>query len=101
MTVSSPAFALPAQLTPGAYMRQCRRRSGKSLRDCAAAIALQQHDRDFARRDLAALERDCPGDYGRLARLLRDRAVFPFDMGTFVQLAAATAAPELDPWAEI
>jgi hypothetical protein len=99
--LNAPAFALGAKLSPGAYMRQCRRRAGKTIVQCGNELAVQVHDRSRARRDLARLEHDKPGDYGRLATMLRDRKVFAFDFGTFARLAQATADPSLDEWADI
>lgn len=96
------AFPLPnITATPGSYMRDCRRRAGVTIAQCAEAISLQHHDRHRAAHDLRALERDSPGDYGNLVRHLQARAPFPFDAGHFSRLAAATCAPELDEFAEI
>jgi len=89
-------FAFNAALTPGAYMRNCRRRAGLSIRACADAIAISPADRAVARQDLLRLEGNEPGDYGRLVRSLRDRAVFPFDFIQFSSLAAETCDPSLD-----
>ena len=88
------------RLTPGAYIRQCRERSGKSIEQCAASIAAAEHDRRHARNDLTLLEDDQPGDYYRLVMALRDRAVVRFDMSTFFSLAAATADSSFDEWGE-
>ena len=87
--------------TPGAYIRECRARSGRSLAKCASMVAVHAHDRARAESDLAALEADVPGDYLRLVRLLRDRGAFAFSLDTFLLLAAGTADATLDPWAEI
>ena len=100
-TAAHVPFPPPASLTPGAYMRQCREHAGKSVEQCAGELALQAHDRRFAQEDIARLEADRAGDFYRLARMLKDRAVFAFDMGTFLTLAAATCAPELGEWDEI
>lgn len=94
--MSSMPLAYDAALTPGSYMRSCRQRAGVTVRACAEAIALQPHNRLVAIRDLRLLERNAPGDYGRLVRSLRDRAVFPFDFGIFSALAAETCDPTLD-----
>lgn len=92
---------VPSALTPGGYMRGCRRQSGKSIKDCVAELAIQVDGSEKARADLIALERNRPGDYGRLVRLLRDFAVFPFSYATFISLAAETASPELGEWDEL
>jgi hypothetical protein len=89
-------FAFNAALTPGAYMRACRKRAGLTARACAAKLALKPTDRQTAMSDLLSLERNAPGDYGRLVRSLRDRAVFPFDFGLFSTLAAETCDPSFD-----
>lgn len=85
--------------TPGAYMRQCRKRAGKSIKDCADEIALAHHDRLYASHDIQQLEANKPGDYSRLVQQLKERAVFPFDIGTFASLARATADESVDEWA--
>ena len=95
-----PAYAL-SPITPGAYMKALRERSGKSIEACARAIALAEHDVCHARNDLQLMEDDQPGDFYRLAKALKDRNVFAFDMSTFLSLARATAAVERDPWADI
>lgn len=87
---------IPARLTPGGYMRDCRKRSGKKISDCAKELAIRENDRNYARRDLIALERNQPGDYSHLVRLLRDRAVYPFNYAIFAGLAAETSCPSLD-----
>jgi hypothetical protein len=94
--MSSMPLAYEAALTPGSYIRTCRKRAGVTARACAEAIALQPSNRLVAIQDLRRLERDEPGDYGRLVRSLRDRAVFPFDFGIFSALAAETCDPSLD-----
>jgi hypothetical protein len=96
-----PARPLDPNLTPGGYMRACRKRAGKSTRASAAAIALSTEDRAHSRRDLVLLERNTPGEYSRLIGALQARAVFPFEPSIFYALAAATAAAELDPWAAL
>ena len=83
-------------LTPGSYLRECRKRAGKTLDQCAAAIAVRTNDRALAKHDLQRLERDRPGDYGRLVHCLKRHGAFPFDMGTFIALAAETADPASD-----
>jgi hypothetical protein len=99
--IDTPAAAMSAAMTPGAYMRGCRRQAGMTIQECADAIALHAHDRTRARADIIAMERNRPGDYGQLVRQLRDRRVFAFDFGTFAALAEATSDPSLDPWAVI
>ena len=94
--MSHPPLALNATLTPGGYMHTCRKRAGVSVTACAEAIALRPADRAAAVQDLRRLESDKPGDYGRLIRSLRDRAVFPFDFGLFSTLAAETCDASLD-----
>lgn len=83
--------ATNAPVTPGGYMRECRKRAGLTIKQVSEAIAIREDDRLQARWDLTKLERNRPGDYGRLVKTLRDRAVFPFDFGIFVTLAAETA----------
>lgn len=82
-------------LTPGGYMRACRKKAGLSITRCATMLAIKPNDRAQARFDLIALERNCPGDYGRLIHALRRFRVFAFDAGTFAALAAETASPDL------
>lgn len=96
-TIAPPA----GKQAPGAYIRECRERAGLSRAQCAARIAVACHDVHRAGADLAALEAERPGDYLRLVQLLRDRKVFAFSFDHFASLAAATADPALDPWAEI
>jgi hypothetical protein len=81
-------------LTPGGYMRSCRQKAGISITKCATMLAIKPNDRAQARHDLIALERNRPGDYGRLIRALRQYRVFAFDAGIFASLAAATASPD-------
>ena len=100
-TIDEPAAALPAETTPGGYMRACRLQAGKTIQECVDAIAVHQGDRVRARHDIMALERDEPGDYGRLVQHLQRRRAFPFSMATFAALAAATADAAFDEWADI
>lgn len=86
----------PITQTPGEYLRRCRLAAGKTYAECAQRIARLHADRARAVDHLAALERNEPGDYGRLVRQLKERAVFPFDFVTFASLAAATCDPSLD-----
>ncbi|WP_161981585.1 LexA family protein [Aurantiacibacter suaedae] len=89
-------YSIAPEQTPGEYLRKCRVAAGKSIAECAAQIAAIHADRVHAAEDLAALESNQPGDYGRLTRQLKERAVFPFDFATFASLAAATCDPSLD-----
>lgn len=98
---AQPIFSSDPDLTPGRYMRECREASGKTIEDCAAAIALADNDRGHARNDLTLLEDDQPGDYFRLVAMLDRRKVFPFDILSFAALAAGTADASLDEFAEI
>jgi len=85
-----------AATTPGEYMRGCREAAGLSVARAAQAIASGYDRRGRARDEMEAMEANRPSDYGRLVQVLRDRKVFPFDFGTFVELCAATASPDLD-----
>lgn len=85
-----PIGRLGHPVSPGSYMRSCRERSGKSIEECARAIAPLESDARHARNDLTLLEDDRPGNYYRLARSLRHHKVFAFDMSTFLSLAAQT-----------
>lgn len=89
-------IAFNAALTPGSYMRACRRRAGLTVAACAKQIAVNPADQQTARSDLHRLERDVPGDYGRLVTSLRDRGVFAFDFVMFSSLAAETCDASLD-----
>ena len=77
-------------ITPGGYMRDCRRRAKLSLDQVANKIALQLHDRAFVRDRLAELEANKPGDYLPLVESLRRTNAFPFSFATFSSLAAQT-----------
>ena len=83
-------------ITPGSYMRDCRRRAKLSIDQVATKIALQLHDRAFARDRLAALEANKPGDYLALVESLRRTAAFPFSFATFTSLAAQTVRLDVE-----
>lgn len=100
MSTTAP-FTSDPTLTPGRYIRECRERAGKTVEECAEAIALAHHDRCHARNDITLLEDDRPGDYYRLVAMLDRAKVFPFDAMTFAVLAAATSDASLDEFAEI
>ena len=82
-------------LTPGRYMQRCRKRAGVSVKDCAKLISLPE-EVNFTRRAIHQMEVDWPGNYGHLVRCLRSHAAFPFDMGTFTALCAATFTTALN-----
>jgi hypothetical protein len=90
-----PFVALSPGLTPGAYMRQCRRAAGLTVAQCANAVTLRGSARIRAQDAIRALEANRPGDYGRIVSALRDRRVFAFDFGLFATLAAETADPDM------
>lgn len=101
VALTAPAFSLAPKMTPGVYMKACRKQAGLSKPECARQLAIAAHDRAKAEADLSDLEADRPGDYGRLVQHLKSRAVFRFDLATFSFLAAGTSAAELDEWADI
>ena len=89
------AFLPDPTLTPGRYMRECREAAGKSRVECARAVAQGSSVIARAQREIALMEKDTPGDYGQLVRWLAASKPFAFDLGTFLQLAAATCDADL------
>ena len=91
------AFLPDPTLTPGRYMRKCREAAKVSCSDCARKIAPFGGSSVIARaeREIALMEKDTPGDYGQLVRWLAASKPFAFDLGTFLQLAAATCDADL------
>jgi len=83
-------------MTPGTYIKNCRERAGLSRLECASRLTQSVQGRRDAAIRLAELEGDLPGDYLAFVSGLRDRAVFPFNMGAFMDLAARTCCHEIE-----
>ena len=92
-------LATDPELTPGGYMKACRKRAGLSRIEVSQRIAVDWKSRLEAQMRLADLEANRPGDYSRLIRALRQFAPFPFDFPIFASLAAETCSPELESFA--
>jgi DNA-binding XRE family transcriptional regulator len=84
--------------TPGQYMRNCRRSARLTRAQVAEKVGAHPGAYPFIECELAALEHDQPGNYLPLARTLKAHNAFPFNLATFVGLAAATCAPALGEW---
>ena len=86
--------------SPGLYFKECRKRAGLTVPALAAKLAVPVHEQRYTAVDIRRIERDEPGDYGTLVRLVAKLGAVPrFDLAHFSSLAAATCAVELDPWA--
>ena len=83
--------------TPGAYMKRCREREGRSIEQVADLIASGAYARARAARDIANLEADVPGEYSQLLHALRDHRAVVFNMTVIMSLASATCGEDLGP----
>lgn len=83
-------------MTPGTYIKTCRERAGLSRLECASRLTQTVQGRRDAAIRLAELEGDLPGDYLAFVSGLHEQAVFPFNLGAFMDLAARTCSPEFE-----
>lgn len=89
-------LATDPDLTPGGYMKACRKRAGLTRIEVSERIAVDWKSRLDAQEKLAQLEANKPGDYSRLIEALRHFAPFPFDFGIFITLAAETCSASIE-----
>lgn len=93
---AAPAAPAEPPATPGAYMRLCRERAGRSIADCVMFLCSRGAGPGFWLTErMTAMEADVPGDYSALLHRLRKHRPFSFSFGHWVELAALTNAPFL------